>query len=153
MQTLEPLLRAHPFFQDLDDAQVRFLTECAKNLRFDAGDFLFREGGDADTFVLVRKGRVTIEVHVPARGAIQVENVGPGDMLGWSWLFAPHRWQMDARAIEPVIALVFDATCIRRKMEQDATLGYAVSKTLLRHMHDRLTRVQLQRMDLYRSEK
>jgi CRP/FNR family cyclic AMP-dependent transcriptional regulator len=152
METLEPLLRAHPFFKDLDDAQVHFMTECARNLRFHVGDFLMREGGDADSLILLRTGRATLEVHLPNRGAMQVENVGPGDVLGWSWLFPPYRWQLDARAVEPIVALVFDAKCVHAKMESDPRLGYAITKPLLKHMYDRLTRVRMARLDLYRSD-
>ena len=31
-----------------------------------------------------------------------VQTIGPGDALGWSWLFAPHRWHFTARAVESV---------------------------------------------------
>ena len=152
MRTLEPLLREHRFFRLLDDAQVHFMTECARNVRFRAGEFLFREGAEADSLALIRTGRVTLEVHLPARGTTQLENVGAGDILGWSWLFPPYRWQLDARAVEPVVALVFDAKCVRTKMESDPRLGYPIAKELLLNMHERLARVRMARLDLYRSD-
>ena len=42
--------------------------------------------------------RVSIDVHAPGRGPIVIETVGPGDVVGWSWLVPPYRWTFDARA-------------------------------------------------------
>jgi CRP/FNR family cyclic AMP-dependent transcriptional regulator len=152
METLEPLLRKHPFLSTLGDDEIRFLVGCASNRRFGAGELLFREGGEAAEFFLLRGGRVSLEVNVPGREPFQLESCGEGDVVGWSWLFPPHRWQLDARAIEPVMALVFEGRCLREKMEQDQRLGYALAKLMLFQVYQRLTRVRLQRLDLYRNE-
>lgn len=151
MESLERLLRAHPFLDRLSDEEIRFLVSCAANRRYDAGALLFREGDVADAFYLVRHGRVSLEVQVPGRGAFQLESIEPGDALGWSWLFAPYRVQLDARAVEPVVALVFDGRCLRDKMERDHDLGFALAKLMLYHVYQRLTRVRLQRLDVYRA--
>lgn len=152
METLEPLLRHHPFLDSLDDEEIRFLVGCAANLRFGAGTLLFREGDVADKFFLVRSGRVSLEVQVPGRGPFQLESLQSGDVLGWSWLFPPHRCQLDARAVENVVALVFDGRCLRDKMERDHDLGFALARLMLYQVYQRLTRVRLQRLDVYRAE-
>jgi CRP/FNR family cyclic AMP-dependent transcriptional regulator len=152
IETLERLLRAHPFLQELSDAHVSFLTSCAKNERFDPGRFIFHEGDPATALYLLRQGRVALEVHVPGRGATLVESLQGGDILGFSWMFAPHRWKLDALVIEPVIALSIDATCVREKMEREPAFGYALSKLLMRRLQQRLERVRKQRLDVYKRE-
>jgi CRP-like cAMP-binding protein len=152
METLERLLREHPFLHDLNEDEIRFLVGCAANRRFEPGALLLKEGATADTFFLIRRGKVSLEIDVPGRGPFQLESLEPGDVLGWSWLFPPHRCQLDARAIEPVVALVFDGPCLREKMESDHDLGYSLTKLLLFQLYQRLTRVRLQRLDVYRSE-
>jgi hypothetical protein len=47
MQTLEPILAQHPFFQDLDLAYRELIVGCAGNVRFRTGEFLFHEGDAA----------------------------------------------------------------------------------------------------------
>jgi CRP/FNR family transcriptional regulator, cyclic AMP receptor protein len=153
MESLERILSQHPFLRDLDAEEIRFLVSCAANRRFEAGTLLLHEGDPADAFFLVRSGRVSLEAQVPGRGPFQLESVGGGDVLGWSWLFPPYRWQLDARAVEPVVALVFDGRCLREKMELDHRLGFAITKLLLHQLYERLMRVRLQRMDLYRAER
>jgi CRP/FNR family cyclic AMP-dependent transcriptional regulator len=43
METLEPILAEHPFLQGLDKHHLELLVGCARNVRFEAGKFLFRE--------------------------------------------------------------------------------------------------------------
>jgi CRP-like cAMP-binding protein len=151
METLERILREHPFLREMDDDQIRFMAGCARNVAFAAGQFLHREGDQASVLYLLRSGQVALEVHAPGQGALQVDALRAGDLLGWSWLFPPHRWQLDARAVEAVRALAFDGTCLREKMEADQRFGYVLAKRLLYEMYQRLARVRLQRLDLYRT--
>ena len=30
---------------------------------------------------------------------VKIDEVGPSDLLGWSWIFPPYVWHFDARAI------------------------------------------------------
>lgn len=152
MENLERLLYQHDFLRGLSEDQVRFVVSCASNLRFDAGTFLVREGGEANTFYLLRRGKVTLEINVPGRGPVQMESLGEGDVLGMSWLFPPYRWHLDGRATEPVVAIAFDAVCLRRKLEEDHHLGFALTTRMLHQMMLRLERVRLQRLDLYKAE-
>jgi CRP-like cAMP-binding protein len=151
MEDLERLLREHDFLKSLDKEHRRLMVSCAKNVRFQAGEFLLREGNEATTFYLIRVGRVALEIHVPAQGPVQMESVGPGDVVGLSWLIPPYRVHIDARAIEPVVALSFDGTCLRGKMEEDHDLGYALTRRLFEKAYQRLERVRLQRLDVYRA--
>jgi CRP-like cAMP-binding protein len=150
MEDLTRILRAQPFFGDLDDTKLATLVGCAKNTRFHAGEYLLREGDAASTFFLVREGRVSLEVHIPSQPALRVESVGPGDVLGLSWLFPPARVHLDARADGTVLALALDGACLRGKMEADPALGFAIAKRLLALTVQRLERVRLQRLDVYK---
>ena len=152
MESIERLLREHPFLQNLSDEQLRFLTSCSANRRYAANEYLLREGESAAAFFLLRSGRVALEVHLPGKGPVQVESLGDGDVLGWSWLFPPYRWQLDARVVAPVVALVFAGDCLRAKMEADHDLGYALSKLMMAQLYHRLERVRLQRLDVYLAE-
>jgi len=151
MEDLERLLREHRFLEGLAPEQIRFLISCVSNRRFPAGDFLFREGDPADRFFLLRHGSVGLEINVPGKGPVLMETLGPGDILGVSWLEPPYRTQLDARAREDAVALSFDGACLRGKMDADHDLGYVISRRLLEHVSDRLERVRLQRLDLYKA--
>ena len=54
-----------------------------------------------------------------------VETLHDGDVLGWSWLVPPYRWQFDARAVEHGARdRASTARCLRGKCEADPALGY-----------------------------
>ncbi len=84
METLEPILAQHPFFQDIDPDHRQMMSGCAANVRFSSGSDLFREGDAANRFYLIRHGRVALQVFIPGQGRITIETIDAGDVLGWS---------------------------------------------------------------------
>jgi CRP-like cAMP-binding protein len=149
MENLERLLKDHPFLHDLGDAHIRFIVSCARNERYEPGEYLFREGTEAGAMYLLRSGRVALEVRVPGREHVAIETLGEGDVLGWSWLYPPHKWQADARAVERTRVIHFDGGCLRTKVESDHEFGYQILRRLLYQVYQRLERVRLQRLDVY----
>jgi len=148
-ESTERLLRNHSFTERMTDDQVRFMLGCMKNIRYPAGEYLFREGSHADSLFLLRTGKVALEVHAPGSGPKQLETLGEGDVLGWSVLFPPHTWSVDCRALEPTVALTFDGQCLRQKIEQDLPFAYAITRRLLYVVHRRLERARLHEVDVY----
>ena len=148
-QTLEPLLRGHKFFAGLDSEYLTLLSGCASNVVFAADSFLFREGEPAETFYLIREGKVALEIAAPGRGALVVQTLGPGDVAGFSWLFDPHRWEFDGRAVERVLAVQMDGACLRGKCDADPRLGYELMQRFAGLMTSRLQATRLQLLDVY----
>jgi CRP-like cAMP-binding protein len=149
MKALESLLATVPFFEGLTAREVETIAGCARNVRFAAGTTLFREGDAADTFYLVRHGMVAVETFVPTRGALMIETIEAGEVIGWSWLFEPYRWHFDARALTTVRATAFDGACLRNKCESDTSLGYALMSRFAQVLVERLQWTRLRLLDLY----
>jgi CRP-like cAMP-binding protein len=147
---VEDALKAHPFARGASKPQVEDLMACAHLTAFREGAFIFREGGDASAVYLLLRGRVVLEQHVPGRGDIQLEELVSGDMLGLSWLFPGGRWLLDARVVEAVDAVELDAPCLHAAMQRDPVLGLSVAKHVVAQLYQRLERVRLQRLDVYR---
>jgi CRP-like cAMP-binding protein len=148
-RSLDDLLADVPFFEGLGDDTRALLAGCARNVPFGAGDRIFKEGGEADVFYVVRHGSVAVEAFVPARGPVTIETIEAGDVLGWSWLFPPYRWHFDARALAVVRATVFDAVCLREKCDADPALGYALMGRFAQVLIDRLQSTRLRLLDVY----
>lgn len=148
MKDIEKLVAEHPFFSDLEPADRELVSGCGRNVVFEAGEYLTREGEEAGCFYLVRHGRVSIELHVPAGGAAVIQTAGEGDVVGVSWLFDP-RWNFDVRAIEQTRALHFDTTCLKKKCEDDPRFGYLIMRKFSALVMDRLHATRLRLLDLY----
>jgi hypothetical protein len=67
-----------------------------------------------------------------------VQKVGPGGVVGWSWLIPPHRWQFSCRAEGPVQGLMFDAEWLRDRCERNHELGYHLLREMVSGLADRL---------------
>jgi CRP-like cAMP-binding protein len=144
--SLEPILKSHPFFADMKPEHISLIAGCSANVRFEPGQFIMRLGEDANRFYVIREGRVAAEVAPPGRGSIIIETLADGDLLGWSWLFPPYKWNLTARALETVRAIGLDAACLRGKLEQDHELGYEVYKRFARIMQERFSAMREQLM-------
>ncbi|MCC6963068.1 MAG: cyclic nucleotide-binding domain-containing protein [candidate division Zixibacteria bacterium] len=151
METLEPILTAHPFIRGLRPDHVQLMVGCSRNVKFEGGQFIFREGQEANEFYILRHGQVNLEIHGPKRHVVTIHTVREGDVLGWSWLFPPYLWHFDARAMELTRAIALDAKCLRAKCEEDPVLGYELAKRLAHVIEHRLQGATLQLLDLYSS--
>jgi CRP-like cAMP-binding protein len=149
METLERILAEHPFLEGLDPAALALIVGCAANVRFETGQYLFREGQEANEFFVIRQGRIGLEIHVPDRGPVTLQTVSSGGILGWSWMFPPYRWHSDARALEATRAFALDGACLRRKCEEIPSLGYELMKRFARVLDESLQASRLQLLDVY----
>ncbi|MBV8257426.1 MAG: cyclic nucleotide-binding domain-containing protein [Actinobacteria bacterium] len=149
MRTLDAVITDSPVFEGLTQEQLELIGGCASNVGFEAGERLFREGDRADAFFLVRHGLVSLEAYVPNRGPITVETIGPGEIVGWSWLVPPYMWHFTGRAVDDVRAVQFDGACLRRKCDDDPVLGYELLTRFALVLVDRLQATRLQLMDVY----
>jgi CRP/FNR family cyclic AMP-dependent transcriptional regulator len=149
IHTFERVLAEHPFFRELPPAHLATVVGCAANVTFEAGEFVFREGDQADRFFVIREGKVAVEVFAPGRGAITIESIDGGEVLGWSWLFPPYRTHFDARALTHVRALALDGTCLRGKCEENTDLGYQFMRRFNQLVVERLEATRMQLLDLY----
>lgn len=153
METLERILKEHPFLANLSPEHVKLIVGCASNVVFANDEFLFREGEDADTFYIIREGKVVVETYAPQKGAITIQSRQAGEVTGWSWLVPPYKWHFDARAVEKTRAIAMDGKCLRDKCEEDHDLGYALMKLFALIISDRLNATRLQLMDVYGTHK
>lgn len=149
MKTLQGILERHPFFSGLGPRYLELATGCARNVRFNAGDVVFREGEEADDFYLIREGKVALELFAPGRGSLTVQTLHDGDILGWSWLIPPYHRRFDAHAVTPTRAIVLDGKCLRGKCEEDHELGYELVKRIAFILGQRLDAARFQLVDLY----
>lgn len=149
VQTLEPIIREQPFFLGMEERYIELITGCATNVTFAEGQFIAREGDPADHFYILRAGMVSVECRVPHRGVTTVQTVNEGEVLGWSWLFPPHRWHFDARTQTQVRAIRFDGRCLRSKCEEDHELGYEIFRRFMYIMGERLEATRMQLLDMY----
>ena len=141
-------LRSNGVFAGLSPHHLDVVASCSIARHVAAGEHLFLEGEPADGFVLIRSGAIALELGAPGRHAIVIETLHDGEIVGWSWLFPPHRWHFDGRAIEPTDVLAFDGTFLREACESDHELGYELINGFAGCMLQRLQATRIRLMDV-----
>ncbi len=149
MKTLDALVAESPIFAGLEPEHLELIAGCGQNTGFEAGEYLFREGEQANDFFLVRHGRVMLETFVPGRGAVVIETADEGDVVGWSWLFPPYEQHFDARALDLVRVVAFDGACLREKCGEDYKLGYELLLRFSSQLVQVLEATRVRLLDVY----
>jgi len=128
MEPLERTLAQQPFLADLDRRYLRPIAGAASPKTFDAHQMIFYEDQPANEFYLICEGKVTVETDVLGCESIVIQTLGPGAVLGWSWLLPPYRWHYSARAAEATKVIALDGKSLRARCEEDHDLGYEIMK-------------------------
>jgi CRP/FNR family transcriptional regulator, cyclic AMP receptor protein len=149
MPTIEDLLQGLAAFKPLAPEHRAELASCARNCAFQADEWIMREGEDASAFYFIREGAVALQTAVPGRGAVVLQTLHDGELLGWSWLVPPYRTAFDARSLVTTHAIELDGACLRGKCEADPALGYDLMKLISAVFVERLQDTRLRLLDLY----
>jgi CRP-like cAMP-binding protein len=146
------LLAAQPFLKGLSKQQVDLLSNNAMEVEFPAGKIIFDEGSAANRFYLILTGEVALESAGNKKngGPTLIQTIKSGDVVGWSWLFPPYKWNFDARAVKPTKAIIFFAVNLRRQCENDPKLGLELMTRVAKVV---ITRLQATRQQLLKQKK
>ncbi|MBW8738697.1 MAG: cyclic nucleotide-binding domain-containing protein [Streptomyces turgidiscabies] len=123
------------------------LLALAREVSFPEDKTIFEAGGTADRFWVVRSGAVSLVQQVTPAKRVTVASLGAGDLLGWSWLFPPHRWDFGAEAFSPVRAYEFDAASVLELCEEDPALGLQLVRVIAEILAHRLELTRGRLMD------
>jgi CRP/FNR family cyclic AMP-dependent transcriptional regulator len=142
-------LADHPFFHGFDPNFLADLADHLTDRTFEAGAFLVREGAPATEFLLIVSGKVALEMSTPERPRLTIQTVGPGEVVGWSWLVPPRRWTLAGRALKATRALDLDGDTLRKALETHPMEGYRFLSRLLPVVAERLENTRLQLLDIH----
>jgi CRP-like cAMP-binding protein len=146
---VEQFLKQNSLFKGMTQDQIELLADCARLVEFEEGQVIFRQGESADTFYVVREGRIAVDIPAADRGTMSIQSLGAGDTLGWSWLFPPYLWHFDARAVEATSTIALDGKCLRGKCDADSAFGYEILKRFSAMVVERLQATRIQLLDMF----
>jgi CRP-like cAMP-binding protein len=146
-KALVAVLTRHEFFRGLGPRDTEFLAANAEQRTLEQGEILFEHDQPADRFYLIRDGRITVGVPAIEGPSLEVQTLGTGEILGWSWLIPPYRWNFRGRVIEAGEVLEFNGETILARCEKDPAFGYPLMKRFATLMSERLEAARRKMMD------
>lgn len=150
--SIDERLRESAFFRDLPSEARSLLAARAQTRRLSENEVVFHFGEPARRFYLVIDGHISVEVAAIEGPTLQLQDLGPGMVLGWSWLIPPHRWSFQARASTPAELIEFDGEIVRAECEANPKLGYALLKRFSALMSERLHQARQRMIEEWRPE-
>lgn len=146
-KSAEDYLSAHAFFPGLDGRFIKFLATSATEIQVKKGHILFHQGKPANKFYLLRSGLVSVQIPALMGPTLEIQTLTSDQLLGWSWLIPPYRWNFQARAMEDTDLLEFDGSAILVHCEEDPKFGYELLKRFAALMSERLDGARQKMMD------
>ena len=130
--------KSQPFLKGLSLDEIAALARIATRVQFKPGEMILRQRGTADRFFVIEKGRVSLDYEMTRQRRVQIQEIGPGEALGWSWLARPYKWQFSATAIDRVSVSAIRVTDLRALFKRNPHLGYAVMERAAQALLERL---------------
>lgn len=145
-------MSAHPFLKGMSPEHLGTLALYAMRTAFEPAQLVFKQGDLANRFYLILEGEIALEAIAGNRRTVVIQTIGPGEVLGWSWLFPPHTWRFSARALGPVNAIFFYGTRLREHCEEDPAFGHDMLLRVAEVTIGRLNAVRQRLLELSAAE-
>jgi CRP/FNR family transcriptional regulator len=126
-------------FEGLSETQLNSIITIGNETRIQKGQWLFREGEDAQQMFILKAGAVELLTTVENDIELPITIVRkPGNCFGTSTLVPPHTYSLSARGAEDGALLVLKKTDLENLIKADYELGHPILINLARHFLERL---------------
>jgi CRP-like cAMP-binding protein len=122
----------HELFQFLRPDQVRAISEAAEEVSLQAGDTVFRRGDPADYFFIVLEGQVALRLPPKKGMSVLIDEVGRGAVFGSCICFQIDSYTLTALCTEDSRLIKIRADSLKKLMDEDPVMGYAVQTLISR---------------------
>ena len=136
-------LKKTELFETLDESQLSAILSHSRVESCPEGRIIFQEGEEASHLYVLVEG--AIELSVKARekvGFLTSKIQREGRVFGVPSLLEPYRYNMMAKCLMPSRILRIEADYLKRRMEEDPTLGMAIMKKLALIYFNRLNELR-----------
>ena len=126
------------FFRDLSEGDLDALRDLAQRIDVAAGDWLFRQGEEADCFYAVLSGGLDLLVNTPAGAEHLVVHMGAGTIVGETSVLIGGQRSASARATRATALLSFPDEGLREMLRAQSLPAYRIVHRLAQALAQRL---------------
>ena len=123
-------LRRCELLEPLSDAQIEELAARSRRQALVAGEMLLSESAEANELFVVEHGLLTVKLTVGGGSVVSVAEAGPGQLVGWSALAAPHAYFAEVVALTDGVVLALSAADVEDVLLREPAAGYAMMKRI-----------------------
>jgi CRP-like cAMP-binding protein len=145
-------LESSTFGSGFTREELKSLATGARWKRFAATNVLFREGERSDSFYVVYRGHIALDMCLPARGCTRILTLGPGDIVAWSALLDDGLMTATAAALDDAELIELSGGELLGRCRTDPALGFHLMHALAGALAKRLLATRLQLLDLFAAD-
>ena len=143
MPSTRQVLKQCSVFQTLNESELDRVASLAVEKEYEAGATIFRERDSAAELLVIEEGKVALQMTIPpAQGhnarRVTVDVVNEGEVVGWSVVVEPHVYTFTAICLQRAKVLAISGARLRALCEEDKSIGYKVTKGLIKLAASRL---------------
>ena len=144
------ILHQYAFFAKLSPTQLKSIAKIAREISYDIGTMIFKEGENADGLYILVNGSIdlffTVDVDSPSgdRKELHFGIINPGELFGISALIEPYTLTSSARVTKPSLVIRIDGISLQNLCMKDDKLAYAIIQQVARTSMERLSAARLQ---------
>ena len=143
-----------PSFSDFTQDEIKALAVLAEEEQYEAGEFIFREGGEATKTYLLLQGQVEMMMNTNGDGTRRavVMTARPGEIFGWSSLVEPYQLTASAHCASRVRVAAIPASGLRALMTVSCALGFRLMQKACQVSSARLRAARVQLLSTVRPQ-
>jgi CRP-like cAMP-binding protein len=126
--------------QKLSDKDFEQILPITSLHEFKEEEVVFKEGDKADTFYMLKRGKVLLEVDISELISISLGAVKTGFSFGWSALMPDSVYTNHAICSEPCEVIAVSGKEFLTLLGKNHTVGYHVMEGVAKLIRDRLER-------------
>ncbi|MFZ0889404.1 MAG: cyclic nucleotide-binding domain-containing protein [Candidatus Binataceae bacterium] len=121
-------LLAHDVFSYLRPEEINAIDNASEIIERPAGEVVYTQGEEAKYLWVVLDGQVALQLPGKKGFSILIESLGRGAIFGASASFEPGNYMLTAQCLSNSKILKIEAAVLRRLMDNDSRMGYALQK-------------------------
>jgi CRP/FNR family cyclic AMP-dependent transcriptional regulator len=135
-------LKKFKIFQGLNDRELDLIANIAREEAFDEGQRIFEEKALAANLYLALEGKVEVKLKGKDNTMVKIDEVGPGEIFGWSSIAAPSTFTAATWTLTPARIIVLNGRNLRDIFEKNNHIGYRILKEIAAVIARRLKAMQ-----------
>lgn len=138
MSAVSDLLKNVAIFKDLDDGELERVAEVCREMSFEGGDYVFREGESGNRLYLILEGEVRISRTIPGSGEEALAILKAGALFGEMSVFDRSERSTDAISNGGCKCLTIGRSDFELLLDFNREIAYKVLWSCVRLLSHRL---------------
>ena len=138
MSAVSDLLKNVAIFKDLDDGELERVAEVCREMSFEGGDYVFKEGESGNRLYLILLGEVRISRTIPGSGEEALAILKAGSLFGEMAVFDRSERSTDAISHGGCKCLTISRSDFELLLDFNREIAYKVLWSCVRLLSGRL---------------